>query len=833
MKAIRILLFVLSILLLLSACKKEEDLPDDLTPPVDDETPVELEVFIFSPENFPRMDGSPVTAPLAEAVASIMLGQSRQNVNELVLFSRTSQAFRNLADDLCDILIVGEPSPGVLNEISAQDFRHEIAPIALDALVFIVSASNPVNNLTSEQVKLIYSGEITGWQQVGGDDIEIMAFQRNEEAMSQVLMEKLVMDWQKMADAPMQTLPAYLDDWFLEDDQMTAIKGFDSSVNAIGYTMHHFAANMGMAEGYKILSIDGIAPSTDTIASGEYPFINPYYAVINSDIPADDPASILFWWLRTIEGQNFIASQGYVPYMEFGWVYTGWDVKTDDSHLTPYNSARSNFNRLHDAALPVLVPSDNYGMLLPYASSVTMNDGNIRATKYGFVAQRSGTVVTDPIFDDVFRAVVMLSNTKEFLPAYHLHIMLSDTDPGYFDGYGSMQAACGLDGSWITPFDYINIVFSEDVILAMHDYYTFDIDVYDYNGNLLYNVLDLEWADQIPNDSWSEFFTYTVSEGIGFVQLDDYFYAAMDILTGSIRETNFVDVLSFSDGLAAVKLQGDNNLWSFVDKNLDIVFESAFTTSSVFRNNRAVVTPLDVSDGFMHVINKQGDILYSLTSDHHFTISHNFDGIGFTVYSDRSAQEYPIMLTNDFHEIAYPTDAPPAFSLESTHRYIGNGWYVLFTEGGNWLISESEIVTLPENRYVDELAGDFSVFREYSSDYSYYKRGVMTKSGQTIIEADIRMSVYMINVANEAGGFIQNTNTRTLDNSQGFIGDFYNRRAYNLFDLSGQLLSNDLGILSYDEASGLLYVQGSDYFAWLNKQGECLISIPSMAYSYD
>ena len=70
---------------------------------------------------------------------------------------------------------------------------------------------------------------------------------------------------------------------------------------------------MYIQEGLKLLKVDGIAPSNETIASGEYPYCQPFYAVIRADEPADSPAHQLFDWLVTQEGADFIQAAGYVP----------------------------------------------------------------------------------------------------------------------------------------------------------------------------------------------------------------------------------------------------------------------------------------------------------------------------------------------------------------------------------------------------------------------------------------------------------------------------------------------------------------------------------------
>jgi len=312
---ITIAAFLVIIALLLTACNNggnggQTTPPDgqEQENPTHQENPPTREEFVFTRGNFPRMDGSTSTAPLAQAVACVLLGEPRENVVDLAVFNRTTQSFRNLALGLCDILIVSEPAPEVFVELKAQGFGYEMSAIATDALVFIVNESNPVDSLTLAQIQGIYTGKITNWSQVGGADIEIVAFQRNPEAGSQVLMEKLVMDGLVMQAAPTQSFMSA----FGMGELITGIKGFDSSANAIGYTVYYYAEDMKMAEGLKIIAVDGVQPGTGTIRSGDYPFLNPYYVVIGEDEPEGSPARIMYNWMLSDEGQALAAREGYV-----------------------------------------------------------------------------------------------------------------------------------------------------------------------------------------------------------------------------------------------------------------------------------------------------------------------------------------------------------------------------------------------------------------------------------------------------------------------------------------------------------------------------------------
>ena len=268
--------------------------------------------FVFTRENFPRLNGSTSTVPLGQAMASVLLGESRDEVADLTSFSKTTQSYFSLMDGGADLLISAEPAQSVWTEKEARGFDWEMEPFAVDGLVFVVNTGNPVDNLTAEQVQKIYTGEITNWAEVGGEDLEIVPFQRNAEAGSQTAMLNLV-----MKDLPMMEAPA---DYVRGEmgDLIQAVASYDNSAAAIGYTVYYYANDMKMADGLKILSIDGVAPNADTIRSGEYPFLNNYYAVIPAGLPADDPAKILYDWIFSEDGQRLVAHEGYVSVLDVG-----------------------------------------------------------------------------------------------------------------------------------------------------------------------------------------------------------------------------------------------------------------------------------------------------------------------------------------------------------------------------------------------------------------------------------------------------------------------------------------------------------------------------------
>ena len=270
------------------------------------------EPFVFTRENFPRLNGSTAMVPLGQAIASVLLGETREEAADLIHFSRTTQSYRELMNGQADLLISGAPPEGIYEEKEDLGFDWEISTFAVDGLVFLVNADNPVDSLTTEQLQGIYSGQITNWSQVGGDDVEIIPFQRNEEAGSQTAMRNLVMGGIPLMEAPAEYVSGAM------GDLIEVVASYNDSAAAIGYTVYYYAHDMGMADGLKLLAVDGVQPSAETIRARDYPFINESYVVIPAGLADDAPAKVLYNWLLSGEGQQLVAQEGYVSVLEGG-----------------------------------------------------------------------------------------------------------------------------------------------------------------------------------------------------------------------------------------------------------------------------------------------------------------------------------------------------------------------------------------------------------------------------------------------------------------------------------------------------------------------------------
>ena len=268
---------------------------------------------LWTPENYPRVDASTVTHPLAMAFYQDFTGDKDKKYADFG-FSQTHQSYLNLINGKKDLILVTSPSEDELKLAAEKNIELEVTPVVKEGFVFFVSSDNPVDNLTSEQVRDIYSGKITNWKDVGGEDKPIVAYQRPINSGSQTGMLDLV-----MKDTPLMTPPS--ESWRMSDmnNIVDAVSSYENTNDAIGYSYYYYATTMyqdidkNIADGIKLLSIDGVKPGETTIQSSEYPFHTAYYIVIDKAATEDSPARKLMDAMLSQRGQTVARNAQYVP----------------------------------------------------------------------------------------------------------------------------------------------------------------------------------------------------------------------------------------------------------------------------------------------------------------------------------------------------------------------------------------------------------------------------------------------------------------------------------------------------------------------------------------
>ncbi len=260
-------------------------------------------------EEFPPLDGSTACIPLMAQMLADTTGMDLEEARSSIVVSTTAYAWENfgLYDTTTRMLLVYEAPDYIKEELQEANVQLEQKPVGVDALVFIVNEDNPVQALSQQQLRDIYAGKITNWKDVGGKDQQIVAFQRSEDSGSQTLFKKLLIQGGELMDPPTELAPAAM------GELVDSIADYNNSANAIGFSVYYYIDQMYTKPGLRLLAVDDVAPSNETLADGSYPLCNDFYAVIHPDSAADSPERQLYDWLDTADGIACIRKAGYVP----------------------------------------------------------------------------------------------------------------------------------------------------------------------------------------------------------------------------------------------------------------------------------------------------------------------------------------------------------------------------------------------------------------------------------------------------------------------------------------------------------------------------------------
>ena len=271
-------------------------------------TPVEVPAkqFTLSKEEYPKVDGATAMRPMSVEIAKAVIGLTEAEAEEFIVHTKTANAYQNLIDKKTDLIFVSEPSDDILNNAKNAGVEFEMVGIGRDAFVFVINKENKVSTLTIEQIQDIYTGKITNWSQVGGENTNIIAYQREANSGSQNLMEKMVMKDLKMMEVPKEYQISSM------EGLIEGVASYSNAKNSLGYSIYLYAKEQYVRDSIKFLSINGVYPTDETIADGTYPLSKIVYAIYRKDEPANSTVRQLVEWLKTEAGQKVVEAGGYV-----------------------------------------------------------------------------------------------------------------------------------------------------------------------------------------------------------------------------------------------------------------------------------------------------------------------------------------------------------------------------------------------------------------------------------------------------------------------------------------------------------------------------------------
>ena len=233
------------------------------------------------------------------------------------------------------LLVARKPSTDELAAARAARVELDVRPVALDAFVFLVNRSNPVVNLTMDQIREIYyhcekgdprlgrdDSKALSWSRYGGPNEKITVFERGFNSGSREIMDELVMNLQVNDPAVAERIAqnrAWRHDPIFDSmmGPYLALAGEERFGGAntwgIAYSVYNYEHFLACTPEIRTLAINGVLPGYATIADGTYPLVSAVYVVTRKGISADSPAAKLRDWLLSDDGQRCVRESGYVP----------------------------------------------------------------------------------------------------------------------------------------------------------------------------------------------------------------------------------------------------------------------------------------------------------------------------------------------------------------------------------------------------------------------------------------------------------------------------------------------------------------------------------------
>jgi len=239
--------------------------------------------------------GSTTVLPIAQSCAEAFM-DVHSDVNISVQGGGSGVGIASLIDGTCDIADASRPIKGKevvkAKENGVQAYENVVA---LDGIAVIVHPSNPVDGLSIEQIKKIYTGEISNWSEVGGKNMKVTVISRDSASGTFETFNELALDKEKVrADALLQV------------SNQAVAQAVSRTPGAIGY------AGLGyLSSAVKGVNVDGVEPTKKNVVNGSYKLARKLFMYTNG-APAGVVKAFIDFVLSE-KGQELVEKAGYVP----------------------------------------------------------------------------------------------------------------------------------------------------------------------------------------------------------------------------------------------------------------------------------------------------------------------------------------------------------------------------------------------------------------------------------------------------------------------------------------------------------------------------------------
>ena len=243
-----------------------------------------------------EIKGSTTVLPIAQKAAEAFM-KVYPDVNVSVSGGGSGNGIKAIIDGTTDI---ADASRFIKDKEVALAVEKGVYPVpfgvAYDCIVPVVHPSNPIGNLSIDQLKAIYQGKIKNWEELGGPDKKIVVISRDTSSGTYEVWEKLIMEKERV-------FPGAL----LQASNGAVAQSVAKNSYAIGYVGLSY-----LNQDLKALTVNNVVASAENAMSGSYPVSRVLY-MFTKGWPTGMTLQFINFVMHPAKGQKIVAEAGYVP----------------------------------------------------------------------------------------------------------------------------------------------------------------------------------------------------------------------------------------------------------------------------------------------------------------------------------------------------------------------------------------------------------------------------------------------------------------------------------------------------------------------------------------